>query len=130
MTANPIISYEFFPPGDDAGAERLTQVRQQLQPLQPEFISVTYGAGGSTQERTRQAVLDIHRAGVAVAPHLTCVGASEESLSALLDHYRESKINRIVALRGDSPPGAGPAYSGSLRYASDLVAFIRRLFPS
>jgi methylenetetrahydrofolate reductase (NADPH) len=122
-----VVSCEFFPPADDAGRERLREVHRQLNAeLKPEFFSVTYGAGGSTRDRTLEAVLDIQRNGNAqAAPHLTCIGATRAEMRSLLNAYRERGIRRIVALRGDRPPGAGPSVGGELRYASELVAFIR-----
>ena len=124
-----LYSCEFFPPNDAAAAERLTKVRREInEQLRPAFMSVTYGAGGTTRNRTFEAVLALHNDGVAVAPHLTCVAATRESLRAVLDYYREHGIRRLVALRGDRPSGAGLSTPGELRYAADLVAFIRAEF--
>lgn len=124
MTTSPQISFEFFPPKTPEGAVRLRDVRRQLAPLAPAYFSVTYGAGGSTREGTWATVTDIAEAGLAVAPHLSCVGSTRDEVRALLDAYRGRGIRRLVALRGDLPSGAG-AGSGDFRYAADLVAFVR-----
>ena len=116
-------SFEFFPPKTPQGKEKLQQVRDQLAEHGPDFFSVTYGAGGSTRERTIDTVLTLHQQGISTAPHLSCIGATKESVAELLDLYRDNGINRIVALRGDLPSGMGAP--GDLRYANDLVAFIR-----
>ncbi len=120
-----IISCEFFPPRTDQGVEKLRETRQQLQVLQPAFFSVTFGAGGSTQEKTLETVIDIQqRSGVAAAPHLSCIGSTPDKIRQLLQDYQNHDIRRIVALRGDKPSGwAGPV--GEFRYANELVAFIR-----
>ncbi|HZY18828.1 MAG TPA: methylenetetrahydrofolate reductase [NAD(P)H] [Ramlibacter sp.] len=117
------ISLEFFPPKTPEGAEKLRAARQKLYALQPEFCSVTFGAGGSTQEGTLQTVRDIMGEGVSAAPHLSCIGQTRDSIRERLVAYREAGIRRIVALRGDLPSGYG--LGGEFRYASDLVAFIR-----
>ncbi len=119
------ISYEFFPPNTPAGREKLRAVRAELAATDPEFFSVTYGAGGATQEKTFDVVAEIATTGSAVAPHLSCVGSTREAIGALLDRYRELGVDRIVALRGDAPSGFGAGVVGEFRYASDLVAFIR-----
>jgi methylenetetrahydrofolate reductase (NADPH) len=116
-------SFEFFPPKTDVGAEKLQVVRDELARRKPDFFSVTYGAGGSTQERTIETVLKLQDQGIATAPHLSCIGARKADLVKLLDTYVENGINRIVALRGDLPSGMGA--SGELRYANELVTFIR-----
>ena len=116
-------SFEFFPPKTDKGWEKLQGVRNTLAEVDPDFFSVTFGAGGSTRDRTVQTVLDLHKRGVSTAPHLSCVGATRDSIAELLDVYRDNGINRIVALRGDMPSGMGAA--GELRYANELVKFIR-----
>lgn len=116
-------SFEFFPPKTPQGMEKLRLVRDQLAERGPDFFSVTYGAGGSTRERTIDTVLTLHKLGISTAPHLSCVGATKESVVELLDLYRDNGINRIVALRGDLPSGMGAP--GDLRHANDLVAFIR-----
>ncbi|AUL99028.1 MAG TPA: methylenetetrahydrofolate reductase [NAD(P)H] [Pseudothauera hydrothermalis] len=117
------LSIEFFPPQTPEGAEKLRTVRDRLAVLQPAFFSVTYGAGGSTRERTFATVQEIAAAGFEAAPHLSCIGASRAQLRAILKEYEEAGIRRIVALRGDLPSGVGTA--GELRYASELVEFIR-----
>jgi methylenetetrahydrofolate reductase (NADPH) len=120
----PDFSIEFFPPKTPEGAEKLRVTRARLAELQPKYFSVTFGAGGSTQQGTLQTVQEIQAAGHEAAPHLSCVGATRESIRAVLKQYQDSGIRRIVALRGDLPSGYGGA--GELRYASDLVEFIRQ----
>ena len=117
------LSLEFFPPKTPDGVLKLAAVRQQLYALSPQFCSVTYGAGGSTQDGTLSAVRAILAEGVDAAPHFSCIGASRESISARLAELKADGIRRIVALRGDLPSGHGGF--GEFRYASDLVAFIR-----
>ncbi|WP_066273087.1 methylenetetrahydrofolate reductase [NAD(P)H] [Hydrogenophaga palleronii] len=117
------ISLEFFPTKTPEGAVKLRAVRQQLYALQPEFCSVTFGAGGSTQDGTLQAVTEIMGEGCPAAPHLSCIGQSRESIRERLTAYSAAGIRRIVALRGDLPSGYG--IGGEFRYASDLVRFIR-----
>lgn len=121
MSAN--LSLEFFPPKTPEGAEKLRAVRQQLYALKPEFCSVTFGAGGSTQAGTLETVRAIMAEGVPGVPHLSCVGQSEDSLRQSLATYAEAGVQRIVALRGDLPSGYG--MGGRFRYASDLVRFVR-----
>lgn len=116
-------SFEFFPPKTDQGKEKLQVVRDQLAEENPDFFSVTFGAGGSTRDRTIETVLSLHKQGVSTAPHLSCVGTTRDSVAELLDVYRDNGINRIVALRGDMPSGMGAP--GELRYANELVSFIR-----
>lgn len=116
-------SFEFFPPKTDQGKEKLQAVRNQLAEVNPDFFSVTFGAGGSTRDRTIETVLSLHKQGISTAPHLSCVGGTRQEIGELLDVYKENGINRIVALRGDLPSGMGA--SGELRYANELVAFIR-----
>lgn len=117
-------SFEFFPPKTPAGMEKLQTVRDELARRKPDFFSVTYGAGGSTQERTIDTVLKLQDQGISTAPHLSCVGSTLENMSQLLSHYQDNGVNRIVALRGDLPSGMGSA--GELRYANELVEFIRK----
>jgi methylenetetrahydrofolate reductase (NADPH) len=117
------LSLEFFPPKTEEGATKLATVRQQLYALQPEFCSVTYGAGGSTQDGTLQTVQAILTEGQEAAPHFSCIGASRASIRDKLEQFKAAGIKRIVALRGDLPSGYGGF--GEFRYASDLVAFIR-----
>lgn len=123
-TTLPPISLEFFPPKTPEGVTKLALVRQQLYALRPQFCSVTYGAGGSTQDGTFAAVQAILREGCEAAPHFSCIGANRESIRARLAQFREHGIRRIVALRGDLPSGYGGS-NGEFHYASDLVAFIR-----
>jgi methylenetetrahydrofolate reductase (NADPH) len=120
----PTFSIEFFPPKTVEGKEKLRQTREELAKLKPSFISVTYGAGGSTQQGTIETVLEIQRSGIEAAPHLTCIGATKESVSELLHFYIENGIKRIVALRGDMP--SGMREMGEFRYANELVEFIRK----
>ena len=120
----PPISLEFFPPKTPEGVTKLAAVRQQLYGLKPQFCSVTYGAGGSTQDGTFAAVKAIIEEGVEAAPHFSCIGASKASIRAKLAEFKVHGIRRIVALRGDLPSGYGGS-NGEFHYASDLVAFIR-----
>ncbi len=117
-------SFEFFPPKSDEAAEKLRITRGRLAVVQPDFFSVTYGAGGSTREGTVSAVLEMHRAGLPVAPHLSCIGSHRASIRQLLQTYREVGIRRLVALRGDLPSGMA-AGSSDFRHANDLVEFVR-----
>ncbi len=118
------VSLEFFPPKTPEGVTKLATVRRELYALKPEFCSVTYGAGGSTQEGTFSAVQAILAEGVDAAPHFSCIGASRASIREKLALFETAGIRRIVALRGDLPSGYGGGL-GEFRYASDLVAFIR-----
>jgi len=118
------LSVEFFPPKTPEGEAKLRLVRERLsEVLKPAFFSVTYGAGGSTQSSTLKVVSDIHAAGAMVAPHLSCVGSSHESVRQMLKHYQALGIKRIVALRGDLPSGMGQY--GEFHHANELVEFIR-----
>ncbi|HBZ06997.1 MULTISPECIES: methylenetetrahydrofolate reductase [NAD(P)H] [Massilia] len=117
-------SIEFFPPKTPEGAEKLRATRRQLAELSPTYFSVTFGAGGSTQQGTLDTVLDIMADGHPAAPHLSCIGATRESIRALLKQFQQHGIRRLVALRGDLPSGYGGA--GELRYANELVEFIRQ----
>ena len=123
MTAIPI-SFEFFPPNTPVGSEKLKTVVQDLAVVMPEFFSVTYGAGGSTREKTLTTVQDIAALGFEAAPHLSCVGSTEAGIAEILATYRAQGIKRLVALRGDLP--SGTATAGEFRYAADLIAYIRR----
>ena len=118
------ISFEFFPPKTEAGFVKLAEVRDRLAEESPEFFSVTYGAGGSTRERTFNAVKLVRECGIDTAPHLSCVGHTKAEMREILDGYKAGGVSRIVALRGDLPSGMGPT-GGELAYARDLVAFIR-----
>jgi len=117
------ISLEFFPTKTPEGAEKLRAARARLYTLEPEFCSVTFGAGGSTQDGTLQAVTEIMAEGCPAAPHLSCIGQTRDSIRERLSAYSHAGVKRIVALRGDLPSGYGSG--GEFRYASDLVAFIR-----
>lgn len=126
MMDQPSFSFEFFPPQSVEGLQKLLLARQQLAMCAPEYFSVTYGAGGSTRERTQGAVMAIKDAGSEVAPHLSCVGTSRETVREILDLYRDRGIHRVVVLRGDLPSGV--VEGGHFRYAADLVAFIRETY--
>jgi len=117
------ISFEFFPPKTPEGAAKLVNVRHELYALKPEFFSVTYGAGGSTQDGTLQQVQSILSEGFDAAPHFSCIGATRDSVREQLAAFKAAGIRRMVALRGDLPSGHGTF--GEFRYASELVAFIR-----
>jgi len=119
----PHISFEFFPPQTPEGVEKLAVTREQLSAVNPEYFSVTFGAGGSTQERTLETVLRIKGEGFDAAPHSSCVGSTRENVGALLTAYKDAGIKRIVALRGDLPSGMGT--TGEFQYANELVSFIR-----
>ncbi|ACV33748.1 methylenetetrahydrofolate reductase [NAD(P)H] [Accumulibacter sp.] len=116
-------SLELFPPQTAEGAEKLRATRAQMALLKPRFFSVTFGAGGSTRDRTLETVLDIQREGHAAAPHLSCIGSTRESIRSILEQYRAHGIRHLVALRGDLP--SGMAQPGTFRYANELVEFIR-----
>lgn len=117
------LSFEFFPPKTPEGAEKLRLVREQLYTVKPEFCSVTYGAGGSTQQGTFDTVSAIQAEGVAAASHFSCIGATKASVLEQLATLKSMGVKRLVALRGDLPSGYG--IGGEFHYASDLVAFIR-----
>ena len=119
----PTFSFEFFPPKTPEGMDKLRATWRQLIQLKPRFFSVTYGAGGSTRDRTLEAVLEIQKDGGDAAPHLSCVGSSRADLAATLALYQSHGLRHIVALRGDLPSGSAGA--GELRYANELVQFIR-----
>jgi methylenetetrahydrofolate reductase (NADPH) len=122
-SADRIFSFEFFPPATPEGATRLRATREQLAQLGPKFFSVTYGAGGSTRERTLGTVLEIQASGQRAAPHISCIGSTRESVRTTLATYREHGIGHLVALRGDLPSGSADV--GEFRYANELVEFIR-----
>jgi methylenetetrahydrofolate reductase (NADPH) len=124
-TRSHSFSFEFFPTKTDAGHEKLLATARCLAEYKPDFFSCTYGAGGSTRDRTLNTVLQLDgEVKVSTAPHLSCVGGSKQELRELLNLYKDAGIKRIVALRGDLPSGMGMA-SGELRYANELVEFIR-----
>lgn len=122
---SPALSLEFFPPRDVAAQERLVRAAKQLLAIQPKYVSVTFGAGGSTREGTADTVRMMSNMGCDAAPHLSCIGATRDDLRHMLAAYREAGVRRLVALRGDLPSGMG-GDAGELRYARDLVAFIRQ----
>jgi methylenetetrahydrofolate reductase (NADPH) len=125
LTPHPsrAFSFEFFPPKTVEGREKLKATWQQLAQLKPRFFSVTFGAGGSTQQGTLDTVVEIRGAGHQAAPHISCVASSKAEIAAILAQYRENGIRHLVALRGDLPSGL--ASSGEFRYANELVAYIR-----
>jgi methylenetetrahydrofolate reductase (NADPH) len=118
-----VCSFEFYPPKSPEGMQKLRSTWKQLGQLNPAFFSVTFGAGGSTQEGTLSTVLEIRADGHAAAPHLSCIASSRELLREVIRNYKSNGIKHIVALRGDMPSGL--ATSGEFRYASELVKFIR-----
>ncbi|MEC7120853.1 MAG: methylenetetrahydrofolate reductase [NAD(P)H] [Pseudomonadota bacterium] len=117
------ISFEFFPPKTDLGAEKILNVHRELQQLNPAYFSVTYGAGGSTRDRTLSTIDALNGQGTPIAPHLSCIGDSKAKIAELLHRYKDQGIDRLVALRGDLP--SGQVGLGELPYARDLVEFIR-----
>ena len=119
----PEISIEFFPPQTPEGMEKLRVAWARLAELKPAFFSVTYGAGGSTRERTFAVVKEIAAQGLPAAPHISCIGSTRDKIREILDEYRAAGIRRIVALRGDLP--SGMAEAGEFRHANELVEFIR-----
>ena len=123
LTSRPPLSIEFFPPKTPEGVEKLRAVRQQLYALKPEFCSVTFGAGGSTQEGTFNTVRDILSEGANAASHFSCIGATRATIRDQLAFLKAMGVTRLVALRGDMPSGYGAG--GEFHYASDLVSFIR-----
>ena len=120
------ISFEFFPTKTPEGAAKHVNVRQQLYARKPQFCSVTYGAGGSTQAGTFNMVRDIQNEGVSAASHFSCIGATHDSVRTELNQLKAMGVKRIVALRGDLPSGYG--LGGEFHYASDLVTFVRQEF--
>lgn len=121
--SNTRFSFEFFPPKTDVGREKLEKLWQQLNTLEPAFYSVTYGAGGSTRDNTFGIVKQMREQDLDVAPHLSFGGDDAESMTALLDQYKDLDVKRIVALRGDIPSGMG---ASKIVYANELVEFIRK----
>jgi methylenetetrahydrofolate reductase (NADPH) len=119
-------SFELFPPQTPEGLEKLRTTRRQLSQLKPAYFSVTFGAGGTTRDRTLGVALEIQAEGQQVAPHISCVASTKASIREMLQRYRDAGIERIVALRGDLPSGMADA--GEFRYASELVAFVRAEF--
>ncbi|MEY3219924.1 MAG: methylenetetrahydrofolate reductase [Pseudomonadota bacterium] len=126
MNQTLTLSCEFFPPRTDEGIKNFRLAREQLLPLKPTFFSVTFGAGGSTQDQTFETVVEIQtQTQIPAAPHLSCVGSSKENIRKLLNNYQSKNISRIVALRGDRPSGMGGTEKEELHYANELVDFIR-----
>ena len=126
----PVVSFEFFPPKTEAMGEQLWACVRRLEPLGPRFVSVTYGAGGTTRERTHETVARIARdTGLAAAAHLTCVGATRAEVDAVAERYWEAGVRHIVALRGDSLDAQAPyrPHPGGYAYAADLVAGLKRV---
>ena len=119
-----LFSFEFYPPKTEEGAANLQQVHSKLAELNPDFFSVTFGAGGSTRDKTFDTVVDIQAKGIAAAPHLSCVASTKDNIRAILKDYQDNGIAKIVALRGDLPSGMMSA--GEFRYANELVEFIRQ----
>jgi len=117
-------SFEFFPPKSEEAADKLRATRARLAVVKPDFFSVTYGAGGSTREGTVNTVLEMHRTGLPVAPHVSCIGSDRAAVRQLLQTYRQEGIRRLVCLRGDLPSGMATG-SNDFRHASDLVQFVR-----
>ncbi|MBK8814661.1 MAG: methylenetetrahydrofolate reductase [NAD(P)H] [Methylococcaceae bacterium] len=117
-------SFEFYPPKTDEGTVNLREVQRKLAARNPDFFSVTFGAGGTTRDKTFETVIDIQNTGIAAAPHLSCVASTKENIRAILKKYQDHGITRIVALRGDLPSGMMSA--GEFRYANELVEFIRQ----
>ncbi|MEW6692399.1 MAG: methylenetetrahydrofolate reductase [NAD(P)H] [Pseudomonadota bacterium] len=125
-TTLPSFSCEFFPPKSEEGAAKLRATWQALKAMQPSYFSVTFGAGGSTQERTFDTVREIQReSGIEAAPHLSCIGSTRAQIRAILEDYKAQGIRRLVALRGDLPSGMRDP--GELRFANELVEFIREV---
>jgi len=118
-----LFSFEFYPPKTEEGAVSLQAVHKKLATLNPDFFSVTFGAGGSTRDKTFDTVVDIQAQGIAAAPHLSCVASTRDNIRAILKSYQQHGIAKIVALRGDLPSGMMSA--GEFRYANELVEFIR-----
>jgi methylenetetrahydrofolate reductase (NADPH) len=119
-----VYSFEFFPPKTEKGIANLRNTRDELAGLDPRFFSVTFGAGGSTRERTFDTVREIQReSGIEASPHLSCIGSTKDNIRDILNLYRKENVNHIVALRGDLPSGMG--LPGEFRHANELVEFIR-----
>ncbi len=130
-TGRPCFSFEFFPPKTDQGVESLRQTIRSLRDLNPTFVSVTYGAGGSTRDRTIELVTEIQRHyGVEVMAHLTCVGATRDEIHAVLERLAQGGVDNVLALRGDPPKGeaAFVPVDGGFRFASELAAYVRTHF--
>lgn len=124
MTDQRVYSFEFFPPKTPEGMAKLREARKQLAQLGPKFFSVTFGAGGSTRDRTLETVLDIQSDGLEAAPHLSCISSTRDEIRDILGQYKSHGIRHIVALRGDMP--SGEVSASDFRYANELVEFIRQ----
>jgi methylenetetrahydrofolate reductase (NADPH) len=125
LAEGPTLSFEFFPPKTDEAERQLEKAIRELQPLDPSFVSVTYGAGGSTRDRTRDIVVGIERdTGMTAMAHLTCMGHSTADIDSLLDEYRDGSVTNILALAGDPPTDGAPA-DGDFTYATELVERVR-----
>lgn len=124
MKQNIPLSFEFFPPKTAEGIANLRETRTQLAKFNPEFFSVTFGAGGSTTDRTKETVFEIQADGYQAAPHISCISSSKDEIRALLSAYQAKGIKRLVTLRGDVP--SGEVSVGDFKYANELVNFIRQ----
>ena len=124
-TQSPEFSIEFFPPKTEEGKIKLHKTLEDLSKLNPAYISVTFGAGGSTQQGTYDTIKEIKESGIDAAPHISCIGQSKEQIKSQLQSYIDIGVNRVVALRGDIPSGMGLSTSGDFQHANELVAFIR-----
>ena len=123
MAKATTLSFEFYPPQTKEGVIKLKQTAKDLNQYNPEFFSVTFGAGGSTKEKTLDTVLELRELGFNATPHISCISSSKMEIKELLDKYKSHKINHLVALRGDNPSGS--VNFGELNYANELVSFIR-----
>ncbi len=128
MSEQKHFSFELFPPKTDKGFDNLKNTVKTLNLKRPEFFSVTYGAGGSTQETTFKTVDWLREEAIETAPHLSCIGSTRDEITDILNRYRNQGIKRIVALRGDLPSGAGLGSLGELNHANELVELIRTDF--
>lgn len=122
----PEFSIEFFPPRTEEGKIKLRKTREELATLNPDYISVTFGAGGSTQEGTFDTIKEIKESGIDAAPHISCIGQTKEQIRNTLQRYIDIDVHRIVALRGDIPSGMGLSTAGDFQHANELVEFIRK----
>jgi len=118
-------SFEFFPPRTEEGVAKLKAVREKLGQLKPKYFSVTFGAGGSTQQGTLDTVVDIQQDGYCAAPHISCISTNKQTITKLLETYKSNDIKHLVVLRGDIPSGAGNLSDSDFNYANELVSFIR-----
>lgn len=124
MNKQATLSFEFFPPKTAEGIANLRETRAQLAQYNPEFFSVTFGAGGSTTDRTKETVFEIQSEGIQAAPHISCISSSKNEIRELLTAYKSHDIKRLVTLRGDVP--SGEVSAGDFKYANELVSFIRQ----